>query len=724
MGSGAFLVEACRALGERLVKAWARWPETRPKIPDDEDDHLHARRLVAQRCLYGVDKNPRAVDLAKLSLWLATLARDHEFTFLDHALKCGDSLVGLTAAQIAAINWDESKPGLPLFRKMVRDSVADAMRGRTEIQAAPDDTVRAIQEVRHRSLEARLAPVRILGDAVLSAYFGADKPRAREKARAEIESSLTGSLSGNWKRLEAAALTLHQGTNPIAPFHWQVEFPEVFALRDGGFDAVVGNPPFIGGTRISTLLGVKIKQFLTELHPDVSGRADIVAHFFRRSFDLIKKNGAFGLVATNTIAQGATRAGSLRHLVKNGAQIFRALRRYRWPGDAAVVVSVVHVLKGSGHLCLLNNKPVGRVSAFLVSGNEDDDPIKLAQNNKIAFLGHYVLGMGFTFDDTDKSGASSPISALRAIQNADPRTSECVFPYLGGEEINTSPSQLSHRYVIYFDEKTEAQAREWPQLFSLIEQKVKPERLKQDETKYPRMVQEWWKFWNNRSALQYAIRNLDRCIAIPRVSTLFIVAMVSARQIFSDQAVVVARSEFSAFAAIACRTHELWAWSFSSSMKDDLRYTPSECFRTFPFPNNYQGNPLLEVTGENYHNFRAELMKSRNEGLTKTYNRFHARSENAADITRLRELHAEMDATVLRAYGWDDLADRAAPEFIEQDADEGKTPKTRLDWPAEFKDEVLARLLALNAERAAAERAAGVVAAAEADEEEPAEADD
>jgi len=110
-------------------------------------------------------------------------------------------------------------------------------------------------------------------------------------------------------------------------------------------------------------------------------------------------------------------------------------------------------------------------------------------------------------------------------------------------------------------------------------------------------------------------------------------------------------------------------------------------------------------------------MIERNEGLTKTYNRFHARGENAPDIARLRTLHAEMDAAVLRAYGWDDLANRAAPEFIEQDADEGKTPKTRLDWPAEFKDEVLARLLALNAERAAAERAAGLIAAPEEEDE-------
>jgi hypothetical protein len=137
MGSGAFLVEACRAIAARLVKAWQVHKEQKPVIPADEDEELHARRLVAQRCLYGVDKNPLAVDLAKLSLWLATLARDHEFTFLDHALKPGDSLVGLTQDQIAAAHWDTSKPGLPLFRRLVKDRVAEAMKGRAEIQAAP-----------------------------------------------------------------------------------------------------------------------------------------------------------------------------------------------------------------------------------------------------------------------------------------------------------------------------------------------------------------------------------------------------------------------------------------------------------------------------------------------------------------------------------------------------------------------------------------------------------
>ena len=141
-------------------------------------------------------------------------------------------------------------------------------------------------------------------------------------------------------------------------------------------------------------------------------------------------------------------------------------------------------------------------------------------------------------------------------------------------------------------------------------------------------------------------------------------------------------------------------------------------FSHFSFPKGFEIDFSLEAAGEAYHTFRANLMIERKAGLTKTYNRFHACSENAPDIARLRALHAEMDAAVLRAYGWDDLADRAAPEFIEQDADEGKTPKTRFDWPAEFKDEILARLLVLNAERATAEKAAGLTAVLEEEEDE------
>jgi len=207
MGSGAFLVEACRALAARLVQAWARWPETRPRLPADEDEDLHARRLVAQRCLYGVDKNPMATDLAKLSLRLATLARDHEATFLDHALKSGDSLVGLTRAQIAAVHWDTSKPGLPLFRELIRERFEAALIGRQEIREASDDVERAIQEARYEKIERRLSDARLLGDAVIAAFFSADRSRARIVRLRELHAGMDRTVlrSYRWDDLAARA---------------------------------------------------------------------------------------------------------------------------------------------------------------------------------------------------------------------------------------------------------------------------------------------------------------------------------------------------------------------------------------------------------------------------------------------------------------------------------------------------------------------------------------
>ena len=142
MGSGAFLVEACRQLGDALVEAWCAYGEV-PEVPPDEDEGIFARRLIAQRCLYGVDRNPMAVDLAKVSLWLATLARDHPLTFIDHALRHGDSLVGLSQAQIEAFHWErEESPSFILgFEAMrVRDHVDEVARLRTLIRDAGEET--------------------------------------------------------------------------------------------------------------------------------------------------------------------------------------------------------------------------------------------------------------------------------------------------------------------------------------------------------------------------------------------------------------------------------------------------------------------------------------------------------------------------------------------------------------------------------------------------------
>ena len=395
MGSGAFLVEACRAIASRLVAAWSRWPETRPAIPADEDEELHARRLVAQRCLYGVDKNPRAVDLAKLSLWLATLAKDHEFTFLDHALKCGDSLVGLDAAQIAAMSWDASRPGLPLFRQFVSDRVAEATKARAEIRSAPDDTMRAVLEQKHRFVESSVEHVRVLGDAVLAAFFAEDKPKAREKRRATIESWVASIGSVKWDELTAAAESLRGGEHSLPPFHWAVEFPEVFGRDNPGFDAIVGNPPFAGKNTIIASNRKNYLHWLQTLHEGAHGNADLVAHFFRRAFGLLRKGSVFGLIATNTIGQGDTRDTGLATIIAEGGTIARATRRLKWPGEAAVIVSVVHVARGSVRSPIIDGRQVRRISAYLVEGDLDRAPARLTENRRKGFSASFLLGPVF-----------------------------------------------------------------------------------------------------------------------------------------------------------------------------------------------------------------------------------------------------------------------------------------------------------------------------------------
>jgi N-6 DNA Methylase len=739
MGSGAFLVEACRAVASKLVLAWVRWPDKRPVIPADEDEELHARRLVAQRCLYGVDKNPLATDLAKLSLWLATLARDHEFTFLDHALKCGDSLVGLTTAQIAAVACNDLKPALPLFRQLVKDRVAEAMKARAEIQTASDDTVRAVQEERHRALEGQLSPIRTMGDAIVSTFFAADKPRPREMKRAEVESWIAGSSQGQWDRLEAAAFSLREGEHPITPFHWQIEFPEVFARDNGGFDAIVGNPPFAGK---NTIIGSNRKNYLPwlrNLHEGAHGNADIVAHFFRRAFGLIRMDGFFGLIATNTIGQGDTRDTGLTKIIKQGGKICRATRRLKWPGEAAVVVSVVHMAKGTAGVAVLDGRPARRISAYLVEGDLDDAPQRLLANARRAFQGSIVLGSGFTFDDwAAAKGEAENLAAMRALLAKDPRNAERIFPYIGGEEVTTDPRHAHHRYVIDFSDlplrrdtslmswtAANAQEREtwlragvvpgdypgpvamdWHDLIEIVQRLVKPTRDKE-----PRKArrERWWRFGDRQPGLYATIASMKRVLANSSKATPHhAIGILGLGYVYSQNLNVFAMSRLAEFAAMQARAHEIWARFVGTTMKDDFTYVKDDCFETFPFPSGIGTSPTLEAAGQVYHEHRSTVMIARNEGMTKTYNRFHDRTEKSADIQRLRDLHADMDRALLGAYGWGYLAERAAPIFLDETNEDDHTYQGRLFWPSDFRDEVLARLLALNAERHAEEVRLGI----------------
>jgi N-6 DNA Methylase len=459
MGSGAFLVEACRQLGDALVTAWHDH-DAAPPLPPDEDELLHARRTVAQRCLYGVDKNEMAADLAKLSLWLATLARDHEFTFLNHSLRHGDSLAGLSARQIAAFHW-EPKPMQTFLEQDLRGRIMRAAAHRKGILVARDDTPYAQLAQNLESADQAISVARDVGDAVLAAFFSGEKKAARERMREQYEAELKEWLESKKDdagiRLSGAGQALRKQEKPVAPFHWEVEFPEVFDLDEflrvrGGFDAMVGNPPFAGK---NTLIEGDVDGYMDWLkaeHSESHGNADLVAHFFRRAYTLLRKDACFGLIATNTIGQGDTRSTGLRWICLNGGTIYRAVKRLMWPGEAAVIVSVVHVCKGEvAGPYWLSGREVDRITAYLFHAGGHDDPATLVKNEGKSFIGSYVLGMGFTFDDRDKDGVASPIAEMHRLIEKDPRNSERIFSYIGGDEVNDDPSHAHKRYVINFE---------------------------------------------------------------------------------------------------------------------------------------------------------------------------------------------------------------------------------------------------------------------------------
>lgn len=756
VGSGAFLVEACRQLAEALVAAW-RYHSCTPPVPPDEDEVLLARRAIAQKCLYGVDRNPMAVDLTKLSIWLATLAKDHPFTFLDHSIRCGDSLAGLTRRQIGRFSWSDA--GVPVQFALGQadlDKMIEAAAGERQKIIVANDSLSPHQKVEHlRAADAALELARIAGDSCISAFFDAKQDRARQTLREERALEFSDAMGAARRgdrsaldRISERLLGENSGQPRLRPFHWEIEFPEVFADGQSGFDAIVGNPPFVGGRRVREMLGSDYFYWLPAIHSESSGNADLVAHFFRRAFTLLRRDGCFGLIATNTISQGDTRHTGLRWIcAKQGGSIYAARRRYKWPGEAAVVVSVVWVAKGTPPGPYdLDGKSVDRITAYLFHDGGHENPAVLQANANKSFIGSYILGMGFTFDEKDKKGVANSFAEMERLKEKNPRNAERIFPYLGGEEINDSPTHSHHRYVINFadfplerrdlgnswlsesSKQWEAWLRtgivpldysgpvagDWPDLLHVVEEKVRPERTrkKADGSFVLRepLPQRWWQFADKRPALTQALAKIPRALVLSRVGERLTIARVPTNAVFADSTVVFAFEQWSAIAVLQSRVHEAWARFFASSMKDDLRYTPSDCFETFPFCDGWEKDGMLESAGREYYEFRAELMVRNNEGLTKTYNRFHDPDEVSEDIEKLRQLHAVMDVAVLNAYSWDELVPQCSCQFIleyeeEEDASSSKRKRPyRYRWPAEIRDQVLARLLKLNAEQAEAER--------------------
>ncbi|MBE9179396.1 restriction endonuclease [Oculatella sp. LEGE 06141] len=747
MGSGAFLVQTCRYLAEKLVEAWqqieaehpgqvviapegtlsAALPEECP-IPKDADERLVvARRIVADRCLYGVDKNPLAVEMAKLSLWLITLAKGRPFTFLNHALKCGDSLLGVgNVEQLEKFHLNPQEgtqfPIAPL--EQIQNLLKRAIDERKTLEQFRSDSIDQIQEKerRHKKAESLLEQVRFVGDLLVGEALK-DARKATNLSKDDLDSlsaDVTNALSekdgdGRSHKIQVLQKKATRMLTDRQPFHWVIEFPEVFLDESApkGFSAIVGNPPFQGGQKITGALGTDYRNFLVEyLANSQRGSADLCAYFFLRANQLTNNAGGFGLVATNTIAQGDTREVGLDQLVANGCVIHRAVPSIPWIGSASLEVAYIWINKCSwrGNFLLRETPVLGITTLLTALGKSSGNPIALQTNANKCFIGSTVVGLGFVLD---------PKEAKQLICT-NPTNKDVLFPYLVGEDLNSHPEQLPSRWIINFSDwaldpqhddpknpKGSPYAADYPDCLAIVKEKVKPdrERLEKGDATSRDRAKRWWQFARPTIKLYRAIAEMDHVLAIAIVSKTVAFTFIPTRQIYAHKLAILAFKNYSHFCALQSNFHYQWAWNYSSTMKADLNYSPSDCFETFPFPTPDPSDlssqfPTLDTIGETYYTHRQAIMRDRQEGLTKTYNRFHDANETASDIQKLRELHVEMDQAVAAAYGWQDL-DLGHGFHQTKQGDRFTISETA-------RREVLDRLLELNHQRYAEEVAQGL----------------
>lgn len=735
MGSGAFLVQVCRWLSERLVEAWGKEAGQGKFItvdgvtlesaggaelmPDSLDERLLiARRLVAEKCLYGVDLNPLAVELAKLSIWLITLAKGRPFGFLDHNLRSGDSLLGLhKLEQLTKFSLHpEKKKTISMFASNIEAAVTDALTLRRQLRETPIRDIRDVQYMERLDQEARqkLEHIEHIADAMIGeALASGGNQRALDSAMDNLSTWAAAYIEGDnetgrkiiAEATKSLSIDLPAGKLPRKPFHWALTFPEVF--ERGGFDGIVGNPPYLGGRKIRGTLGEKYLHYISEiLFHKCSANGDLCAFFIRRVSLLSIGKGTTGFIATSALAEGDTREVGLQALIENGFSIFKADKRKVWPGTASVTYSPIALYRGhwKGTIFLDGLKIDSKINSYLsASETFDFEPFKLMANKVLSFQGSVPRAKGFIISEKE----------AKKLISENPKSADVIYPYLVGQELNIHPKHQASKWIINFktwplnQESAPSNykgpfANDYPECLSVIKERVFPERTKKKKdgsfALEKSLVERWWIYGRPRPELYQKLSMLSHCFAIATQATKYVAfGLIKDKQVFSHAVSVLTTDHFGIAGTLSSSLHEVWARRYAGYNLLLLRYSPTDVLETFPLPINL--NELSEI-GERYYSVRQEIMQSTQVGLTSLYNEFHNPEITAENIQEFRYLHIELDQAVAAAYGWDDLDLGHGFHETKQGV--------RFTISEEARREVLQRLLKLNHERYEEEVAQGL----------------
>jgi len=733
-GSGHILLAAARRIATQL--AIVRTGEEQPS----PSAFRTAIRDVIRECIYGVDLNPLAVELCKVALWLEAHNPGEPLNFLDHHIKCGNAIVGFarreevergvpdeafvtmpgddkeTAALVRKRNKAERKDhasGQIPLAPTIQKQLDDILRSWHELSVLPERTPediaakkRRYQDFTHSQDAWQLNQIA----AIPIAQFYLHKTPANLPkfiTDAEFRRFWNGErIPQGQATSEAWALGEH-----VCFFHWFLEFPKI--IQRGGFDCILGNPPYLGGTHLSGTYGHAFCEYVKwEYAP--AGLSDLVAYFVRRIYNLLRPGGFTAFITTNSIKDGDIRKDGLEQVLKQGGTINMAVRGIKWPGHANLVVSLLALHKGDWHgKRVLDGREVAAISAYFEDSIDSGEPFPLRENFGQMHEGSKWTGDGFVI---------TPEQADRIITE-DPSSNSVVRHLINGDELNNHPLQVPSRRTIYFGDWPLERAEAFKGAMSWVVQNVKPEREKHPE---PALRKKWWLFKRPTCELYTRIQELKTCFAFSRHTKHFGPQAHHTNVIFTEALKVFTTDRYDLYAVVQSTLHEVWARKYSGTLETRLRYSPSDCFETFPFPEGLwrAANPTLAEIGGRYHEHRRGLMRQLWLGLTDIYNLFHTRdltpvvvakvSKKSAQeaeagyqgILELRRLHRQLDESIRDAYGWQSLD--LGHDFHEVET-LPENDRVRYTISPTARKEVLRRLLALNHERAAAQTMAAPV---------------
>ncbi len=339
-----------------------------------------------------------------------------------------------------------------------------------------------------------------------------------------------------------------------------------------------------------------------------------------------------------------TREVGLDRVVADGFTIVRAIQSRSWPATSAnleyAAVWGTRGLVAAQVTRIADGMPVKRISTLLEPiGRIEGHPIRLAENQAITFEGCKPYGAGFVLEPEESA----------AWIEADPRNAEVLFPYLNGEDLNSRPDASPSRWVIDFNDRSEAVSSEFQVPYARVRELVRPERQKVNREA---LRVRWWQYGDKRPAMRKAIAGLDNVLVMAQTRNTLQPMLVQTGQVFSQKIIVFASNSPSLQAVLSSSVHYLWARKYSSSLRKDLSYTPSDSFLTLPRP---ESTERLNGIGKTLNSERREIMLRRDLGLTKLYNLVNdpGIADSAdADVARMREIHVELDQAVIDAYGW------------------------------------------------------------------------